>query len=361
LGTEPPLIELPKTVGPLTNEDVLLGPRIDPVTRLATFSDAEWEQFVLEWATGLRQYKKVRRVGGAGDEGRDVVGCVGELSSSDPWDNFQCKHYDDKLAPTHVFGEVGKLLYHTWKGHYTIPRFYYFVSPKGVGAKLHGFLENPSEFKSEVIAAWPKHCENSITSRATVKLESQLEDWVRSFDFLIFKDVAPHELIETHRRTPYFVPRFGGGLVRPRVPLEVPEIPADIETRYVQQLLDAYSDHLKCPPLCLEHLDKHEKMQQHLRRQRKHFYEAESLRNFSRDNLPEEGRHFESLQDEIFDGIIETVRNEHPSGFERVNRVLEVAQALQITNHPLISQVRVGDRHGICHQLANEDRVKWVE
>jgi hypothetical protein len=102
-------------------------------------------------------------------------------------------------------------------------------------------------------------------------------------------------------------------------------------------------------------------MQEHFRRQRKHFYEAESLRNFSRDNLPEEGRHFESLQEEIFDGIIGTVMSLHPSGFERVNKVLEVAQALQITSHPLISQVRVGDRHGICHQLANEDRVKWVK
>ena len=87
----------------------------------------------------------------------------------------------------------------------------------------------------------------------------------------------------------------------------------------------------------------------------------EYLRNFSRDNLPDVGRHFESLQDEIFDGIIETVRSPHPSGFERVNKVLGVAQALQITSHPLLSQVRVGDRHGICHQLANEDRVKWVE
>jgi hypothetical protein len=102
LGIDPPPIALPKTAGPLTNEDVLLAPRIDPVARLATFSDAEWVQFVREWATGLKQYKKIRQVDGAGDEGRDVIGCVGESSLSDPWDNFQCKHYDDKLAPTQV-------------------------------------------------------------------------------------------------------------------------------------------------------------------------------------------------------------------------------------------------------------------
>ena len=326
------------------------------------FSDADWEQFVLEWATGLKEYKKVRRVSGSGDEGRDVIGCVGESSSSGLWDNFQCKHYDDKLTPTNIFGEVGKFLFHTWKGHYTVARAYYFVSPKGVGPKLYGLLENPEEFKQELIAAWSKRCQDSITTTATVKLEGQLEDWVRSFDFSIFKDLAPHELIETHRETPYFVARFGGGLLRPRMPLDVPEVPTESETRYVQQLLAAYSDHLKCPPICLEELlNKHEKMKEHLQRQRKHFYEAESLRNFSRDNLPEEGRYFESLQDEIFDGIIETVKSAHASGLDRVNKALEVAQALQIVSHPLITQVRVGDRHGICHQLANEDRVKWVE
>jgi hypothetical protein len=361
LEIDPPLIAPPESGGPLTNEDVLLGPRLDPETRLATFSDVEWEVFVGEWVTGLKQYKKVRRVGGAGDEGRDVIGCVGESSASDPWDNFQCKHYNDKLAPTHVYGEVGKFLYHTWRGDYTVPRSYYFVSPRGVGPKLHGLLENPAEFMTELVANWQKHCENSITSTAAVRLDGSLEEWVQRFDFSIFKDVAPHELIETHRQTPYFVPRFGGGLLRPRVSLEVPEAPSAIETRYVQQLLDAYTDHLKCDPLRIEHLDKHDKMQDHLRRQRKHFYEAESLRNFSRDNLPEEGRHFESLQDELFDGIIETVNSPHSSGFDRVNKVLEVAQAIQITSHPLLSQVHVGDRHGICHQLANEDRVKWVE
>jgi hypothetical protein len=60
--------------------------------------------------------------------------------------------------PLRCRGEVGKFLYHTWKGYYTVPRAYYFVCPKGVGAKLHGLLENPAEFKAELIAAWPKYC-----------------------------------------------------------------------------------------------------------------------------------------------------------------------------------------------------------
>jgi hypothetical protein len=353
-------MDTPKVTGQLTNEDILLGQRIDPIKRLELFTDDEWEQFILEWATGLKEYKTVRRVGGACDEGRDIVACVGELSSSDPWDNFQCKHYQKRLTPTDIYCELAKFLYHTWMQHYTVPRSYFLVSPKGVGPSLLGLLQNPTLLKSELISAWPKNCENSITSKQAVRLEGGLRDWVEGFNFSIVKDISPQELIDRHRSTQYFAARFGGGLVRPRVPLEVPKDPAANEARYVEQLLEAYSDHLKCPPLCLAELTKHEKMEGHFQRQRKSFYEAESLRNFSRDNLPE-GRHFESLQDEIFNGIIETVQAVHPSGLERLNQALGAAQSLQITSHPLISQVRVGDRHGICHQLANEDRVKWVE
>src|SRR5262249_22987491 len=162
----------------------------------------------------------------AGDQGRDVIGCVEAVTTLGPWDNFQCKHYDAKLMPSEVLGEIGKVLYHTWKRHYSVPRFYYFVSPKGCGPKLRGLLQNPTELKTATMDSWAEKCEATITAGTLVRLEGSLKDWVDGFDFAKFRDVAPHELIETHRQTPYYATRFGGGLQRARVPVSVPENPS---------------------------------------------------------------------------------------------------------------------------------------
>ena len=48
------------------------------------------------------------------------------------------------------------------------------------------------------------------------------------------------------------------------------------------------------------------------------------------------------------------------NGFLRLKKVLDRATDLEITNNPLMSSVKVNDRKGICHHLANErDDVKW--
>jgi hypothetical protein len=355
----PPLIATPRAAGPLTNAQILSGKYIAPLERIQTFTSEEWEEFVREWATGLDRYKEIRRASGANDGGRDVIACVGPLNSQEPWDNYQCKHYSNPLTPGDVWIELGKLCYHTWQGHYTIPRRYYFVAPRGVGPTLLQLLQKPAEIKSKLIEIWPKQCETCITTACSTPLDGELKEFVEQFDFSIVGDIPPAELIEQHRQTRYHAARFGGGLVRPRIALAVPDSPELVETRYVEQLLSAYTDHLKCAPLCLKDLESHIELLNHFRRQRKHFYEAESLRNFSRDNLPE-GRYFEELQEEIFIGIADTIASPHPSGYERVKKALEAARNLQITSHPLLSELRVGDRHGICHQLANEDRLKWV-
>jgi hypothetical protein len=40
---------------------------------------------------------------------------------------------------------------------------------------------------------------------------------------------------------------------------------------------------------------------------------------------------------------------------------VRAARTLQITAHALVSRLRVRDRGGICHQLANDDKVRWIK
>jgi hypothetical protein len=96
----------------------------------------------------------------------------------------------------------------------------------------------------------------------------------------------------------------------------------------------------------------------HYLRQREAFYSAEALRVFARDSVPEGT--FAALQEEVFDGVIESCDRSHSDGFERLSSVLTVAGSLNLTANALIAVTEQRDRKGICHQLANENRLIWV-
>jgi hypothetical protein len=93
-------------------------------------------------------------------------------------------------------------------------------------------------------------------------------------------------------------------------------------------------------------------------RQRERFYHAEALRNFARDTVPEGT--FESLQDEIYHGVVDTCDGTHANGFDRMRATITQAAQIAVTSNPLAPATKAQDRQGICHQLANEDRLTWV-
>jgi hypothetical protein len=73
--------------------------------------------------------------------------------------------------------------------------------------------------------------------------------------------------------------------------------------------------------------------------------------------VPEET--FVSLQDELFAGVVDVAELGYPNGMERLARVLSTAVALELTSNVLLSVTRMQDRKGMCHQLANVDRLIW--
>src|SRR5437899_9042667 len=114
-----PLPAVPTQQPALTADVVAAGPVIPALDRLRLMSDKQWETFVLEWAYSLKtKYATVELCGGAGDLGRDVIGIV-VVGQADPWDNFQCKHYDHALQPNDIWLELGKLCYYSAIGEYT--------------------------------------------------------------------------------------------------------------------------------------------------------------------------------------------------------------------------------------------------
>lgn len=73
--------------------------------------------------------------------GIDVAGFVDDKRLQGVWDNYQCKHYDHAIRPSDVWAEFGKVIWYSYKGEYTAPRCYYFVSPRGAGTSLSRVCE----------------------------------------------------------------------------------------------------------------------------------------------------------------------------------------------------------------------------
>jgi len=337
------------------------GLPIPPTQRLSGMSAAGWEQVVLEWAFSLKKvYKRVRRYGGTGDLGIDVVGFVHDAQDlRHDWDNYQCKHYDHPITMADVRLEFGKIIYYSYIREYIPPRRYYFVAPLGVSTSLSKQLRKPESLRTDVLDGWDKHCSGKITKTKSIPLDSDLRAYIEKFDFTIFDDVTPIEIIDGLRQTPYFATRFGGGLPDRPKPAAPPPVIQSHELRYVRQLYEAYGDHLKRGVDKVADVDDVPHVAQHFQRSRESFFSAEALRNFARDTVPLGT--FDDLLDDLYAGVADTCDGVHADGFERVRATTDRSASLQLDGNALSTHVKIRDRHGMCHQLANEDRLVWVK
>jgi hypothetical protein len=327
--------------------------------RVTIFSPDEWEEFIEEWASSLQTgYRKVRRFGGAGDLGVDIAGFCSARGFYGEWDNFQCKRYDHPLRPSDIWVEIGKIIYYSFTGEYKPPRCHYFICPKGVGTTLEKLLNTPGALKAKAAENWDVHCLHGITSTESIALKGALKAYFDTFAFSIFSSRSVVEIIEQHSRTPFHSVRFGGGLPARLAPETPPDSPRALESRYIRQILDAYGDKLGAALPDAVALDAHASLKSDYLRQRERFYHAESLKNFARDNVPEGT--FKELREEIYQGVIDICENVHPNGLDRMRATMTQAAAISATSNPLFPAVKTQDRQGICHHLANEDRLLWV-
>ncbi|HFE9699816.1 TPA: ABC-three component system protein, partial [Enterococcus faecium] len=145
--------------------------------------------------------------------------------------------------------------------------------------------------------------------------------------------------------------------------LEVPESLEKEEMVYVRALLCAFADADKCSTYEEDNLP--EEHQKTLKRQRRNYYKAESVRRGVRDNFtPDENmEHFESLKEDMFDGVEEVYEDTYKNGLERLNEVLKHSSMITLNGSPLTAipgLIRNSTKKGICHMLVNDGRISWV-
>lgn len=224
---------------------------------------------------------------------------------------------------------------------------------------MYNLLSKPENLKKELISNWGTKCQAKIVTNKQVALDGQLKQYVENFDFSIIWYKKISEIIDQHKKTNYYIARFGEGLPPRPEPESPPSTIQKIEARYVSQLLEAYSDASNQEISTVDKLENHDDLYgRHFNRSRERFYCAESLRVFSNDTLPQ--GEFEKLQNEIYDGVIDTVESEHDDAFKKVKATTNKATSLTIHSHPLKDCLRSNDKSGICHQLVNDDKLSWV-
>ncbi|MGJ1233855.1 MULTISPECIES: ABC-three component system protein [Sphingobacterium] len=356
-------ITRPKGKRRISTFEILSGAIVSPLDRMKTISEDDFEEMVLEWADDYlsKKYPKVRQLGGAGDKGRDILGFLDDQK----FDIYQCKHYATKLAPTDIYKELGKLVYFTFKGDYSIPEKYYFVSPKGVGTTVFDMIQNPSDINQTLADNWDKYCRDDITKKESIILEGDFKTYVKSFNFSILDEIAPHELINQHAETRYHILRFGGGLKKFRE--IIPEATVEIQPKelvYTSQLFAVYSENIASSISSITELEAASvDLHNHFKEQRKSFYCAETLETFSRENFPEaDPLPFEELKDEAYNiATTNLLCAMDKSGLERLLSVTKGVKQQSFASNPLFQEIKVQDKEGICHHLANEGKVQWVK
>jgi hypothetical protein len=337
-----------------------MPPALTPKQQLVHYSPDKWEEFIYEWVLALEEtgYVDVVGMGGSGDRGVDIAAFLTSDKTDGHWHAYQCKHYETAIGAAAAFPEILKIHSAVAESQYkTLPERYVFVAPK-VGATLTQDLAKPSTLKTKFLD-WADKNRNKIALEYPGGMLERALGLAREQSFSRFEAGNLDKILEQHATTSHHVGRFGAPLPdRPARPLAPPEHTPD-EARYVQQLLDVYGEKWGCSTTSPHEARAHAKAGPNLQRQREAFYCAEQLRLFARDHIPPGT--FESLQDDVYSGVAEVEEQDFAVGYDRLKAVLEAARNMQLGTNILLRVERPDDRKGICHQLANVDRLIWVQ
>jgi hypothetical protein len=228
-----------------------------------------------------------------------------------------------------------------------------------VTSDLQDCLDDPAGMATRIVADWDKHCRHKIM-KAEVVLDSSLEGHVRKFDFSIFRAKQPLELLQEHAQTNYHLTVFGLPLIERVVPKAPPSTVAPTETIYIGRLLEAIGEAVGEPVVDEAALQPFPKEAALFRRSRLTFYCAENLRELARDSMLDVA-FFDTLVKEFADGLYFAYTVPASNGLARLGATVQAAQSLQLTGHMLNPHVMANDREGMCHQLANDGIVEWID
>lgn len=342
------------------------GLPVAPLDRLANFSADDFERFALEWADGYLRVKlpdvmDIQQRGGAGDKGRDIVVWFGATGTPDRhWHLYQCKRYATALGAGKAIAEIAKVLFYSFRGDYTLPSEYWFVTRKGVTGDFQDLVDDPAKLKSYLIENWESHCANAITTKQVVKLEGKFAKYVSEIDFGFVRVKQPLDLINEHGQTKYHPAVFGAPLIERPPPATPPSQVCEAERGYVGELFKVIGEMTSETVTGEADFAGDAEARNLFERSRMTFYSAEGLKELARDQMAD-AKYFDDLLGEFKHGLYYTYSAPADSGYVRLSDTVKAAQMQQVSSYTLKDHITSPDREGICHHLANNGDVTWCD
>ncbi|CAM5567349.1 hypothetical protein SAURM35S_02924 [Streptomyces aurantiogriseus] len=328
-----------------------------PLQQVFYWEADQWEQFTCEWVRMRKDefgYLGVEIIGGTNDRGADVVAFMSEQRLNGEWHCYQCKHYSDGLTLDDALPEMIKPFAAAVETTRTLPTKYIFVAPR-IHSRLKDTVLTPAELKRRFLSYMDGR--TRPVAALTPETRHAVRELAARTDFSMFWTVNLDEVLEVYSKSPLFASRFNLPPTGEPVKLIPPPVPGVNEARYLKRLLDVYQEKFGAQIATVKDAFEHPASGQHLGRQRVAFFDAESLRMYARESVP--GDAYQELQDDVLDNLIEVAVRDFPSGWERLQAVLQASGQLNISGSLLASHFRNSQRKGMCHQLANEDKLTW--
>jgi len=69
---------------------------------------------------------------------------------------------------------------------------------------------------------------------------------------------------------------------------------------------------------------------------------------------------FEEVEDIVHQGINDIIIHPRYQGFDRLDKSLERVTNMNLDSCKLKGFLRPNDKKGVCHRLANNDKIRWV-
>ena len=321
---------------------------------ILALTDDQLEAFVREWVGYKKKYVEVQRFTGPGDMGRDVVGYLTTHRHDGPWHNYQCKQYGRTLPTALGLAELGKILYYSHCGEFTIPTAYFFVAPRGVNRNLKRYISRPRELKDNLLLQWDDCCAKTIAEGQTIPLSPELRAHISAWDPSSVKTISLDDILLDPAAKPALQSWFGVD-PGPAPPGVVPDDILEHEMPYIQQLLDAYGERDSCT-IGKEQALTHPTHGTHLKTQRERFFDADAFARFYRDNTMQAD--IDMLRHDMRHGVAETHAADYPDSLRRHDAVMIQASVVSPSG-ALARHARVPVRQGICHHFANEGALRW--
>lgn len=343
------------------NQLVVKTGALPPSVQVQHLEPGQWEQFIEASCVASSKpnlkYARVKRLGGAGDAGRDIEARLQDNLIKEQWDLYQAKHYKNPLAPSDLFPELAKFFSHLTAKTYPTPRYYFICSPQNAGPDLHDLLEKPTELKNRLIDDW-KNGKTGLKGQIKLLTPDVLAT-VENFDFSKIREMLVKTLLQWHETdTKAHYDMFGIEPERGDDP-GVPMTPTVEEQVYVSELVKAYGEDA-ASTLSVSDVVTSADYADHFASCRAEFYCAEGLKRFSRDLFPDD--EFGRLLDMIYPSARRAASSpRHKTGLERLDATLSSISTLPFTDSPLYPRLRGGDIPGACHHLVNESKIKWVK